>query len=471
MTRIATDEEIAVIAGFLKDRDEAGLTPDDMDDDERRESARGILAALSQAEPAALAGRDAHQAISERIAKSEETRRAHLANMSAENESHSRGFIEGLRAAETILGTVALDAEGNIALLSQIEALLSMADRDVLSPRIPNLAIELLRRAHAALSPAPAGVQALEWVQQESPAEGHVVFHANTPHGQYQAWELDGEGRWSHDSLTGYRRVIGGWEGAQAAAQADYAVLLASPPLAVAQAEPVAWRWKQATRTDRDAWGYGRVEPTFLQAPDFVVEPLFASPPSSGAPAESALSARLAEVEREREAIAGAIGTARFMDPPDGGDVSLAEQVARMRAALDIAEAALSAREPVAVKVLRDALGWYANLPKEFTIVAGSGLTYGDLHLLGEKARSVLASSQPAHAVPADNAGSPNDIRALGYAVAVHNDYRINGVAHTFWLFTKDGKAIKGEGLTDADALNQIRAMLAAPASPVVEER
>lgn len=38
--------------------------------------------------------------------------------------------------------------------------------------------------------------------------------------------------------------------------------------------------------------------------------------------------------ERELADIAAAIGTVEFMDLPDGGDVTLAEQVGRMRAAL-----------------------------------------------------------------------------------------------------------------------------------------
>lgn len=54
-------------------------------------------------------------------------------------------------------------------------------------------------------------------------------------------------------------------------------------------------------------------------------------------------------------------------------------------------------------------------------------------------------------------AASPDDIRAEGWTVAVHNDYRYVGVQHTFWLFTKDGRAIKGEGRTDADALAEVR--------------
>ena len=62
----------------------------------------------------------------------------------------------------------------------------------------------------------------------------------------------------------------------------------------------------------------------------------------------SALTAQAAArvaAERERDEAwgdlskaAGAIGSVRFMDPPDGGDVTLAEQVARMREALEAAE-------------------------------------------------------------------------------------------------------------------------------------
>ncbi len=55
----------------------------------------------------------------------------------------------------------------------------------------------------------------------------------------------------------------------------------------------------------------------------------------------------------------------------------------------------------------------------------------------------------------------PNDLRTNGWAVAIHNDYRLNGEQHTFWLFAnKDGRYLKGEGKTDAEALNQIRKSL-----------
>lgn len=53
-----------------------------------------------------------------------------------------------------------------------------------------------------------------------------------------------------------------------------------------------------------------------------------------------------------------------------------------------------------------------------------------------------------------------DDIREAGWAVAVHNDYRQGGVPMTFWLFTKGNVCVKGEGKTDAEALDQIRAQL-----------
>ena len=64
------------------------------------------------------------------------------------------------------------------------------------------------------------------------------------------------------------------------------------------------------------------------------------------------------------------------------------------------------------------------------------------------------------------------EIRAAGWAVAVHNDYRLNGEAHTFWLFTHsdEGRYVKGEGRTDAEALAICRAGLDALA-PLEELR
>lgn len=51
----------------------------------------------------------------------------------------------------------------------------------------------------------------------------------------------------------------------------------------------------------------------------------------------------------------------------------------------------------------------------------------------------------------------PDDIREAGWVVAAHNDYTQRGKPHTFWLFTRNGQCVKGEGKTDKIALNQIR--------------
>lgn len=50
------------------------------------------------------------------------------------------------------------------------------------------------------------------------------------------------------------------------------------------------------------------------------------------------------------------------------------------------------------------------------------------------------------------------DLRSCGWSVAVHNDYRLNGKFHTFWLFTHpSGAFVKGEGPTDARAVAIVR--------------
>jgi hypothetical protein len=48
-------------------------------------------------------------------------------------------------------------------------------------------------------------------------------------------------------------------------------------------------------------------------------------------------------------------------------------------------------------------------------------------------------------------------LRDGGWTVAVHNDYRVASAHFTFWLFTHpDGRYVKGEGPTDAEALDQV---------------
>ena len=47
-------------------------------------------------------------------------------------------------------------------------------------------------------------------------------------------------------------------------------------------------------------------------------------------------------------------------------------------------------------------------------------------------------------------------LRSLGWSVAVHNDYKINGLPMTFWLFThSNGRWVKGEATSDQEAVNE----------------
>lgn len=61
---------------------------------------------------------------------------------------------------------------------------------------------------------------------------------------------------------------------------------------------------------------------------------------------------------------------------------------------------------------------------------------------------------------------SPADLRGEGWTIAVHNDYRQDNEPHTFWLFTRGNECVKGEGRTDAEALDQIRAELERRSAP-----
>lgn len=47
-----------------------------------------------------------------------------------------------------------------------------------------------------------------------------------------------------------------------------------------------------------------------------------------------------------------------------------------------------------------------------------------------------------------------SNLRTMGWMVAVHNDYRLDGERYTFWLLTRDNEELmQGEGLTDLEAL------------------
>lgn len=61
--------------------------------------------------------------------------------------------------------------------------------------------------------------------------------------------------------------------------------------------------------------------------------------------------------DAELAAVSEAIGSTRFMDPPDGGSPSLAEQVERMRRALELAERKTALRD-FTTEQLEEELQW-----------------------------------------------------------------------------------------------------------------
>lgn len=61
---------------------------------------------------------------------------------------------------------------------------------------------------------------------------------------------------------------------------------------------------------------------------------------------------------------------------------------------------------------------------------------------------------------PTDLGAVLDGLRKRGWLVAVHNDYRLNGVLHTFYLFTRGDHCAKGEGRSDLEAIgNAVESM------------
>src|ERR1043165_9566786 len=51
----------------------------------------------------------------------------------------------------------------------------------------------------------------------------------------------------------------------------------------------------------------------------------------------------------------------------------------------------------------------------------------------------------------------PDDLIEAGWHVELRHDYRENGLWHVYYLVAKEDCCAKGQGLTDAEALDQIR--------------
>lgn len=110
-------------------------------------------------------------------------------------------------------------------------------------------------------------------------------------------------------------------------------------------------------------------------AEDFLQDALVPKPLLDTSRAETATAKRDADTAYdELSAVSKAIGNAQFMDPPDGGSVSLGEQVNRMRLALDAANARADAEREKRIAAesrLAKALRPFAEAASSFDFAIG----------------------------------------------------------------------------------------------------
>ncbi len=105
----------------------------------------------------------------------------------------------------------------------------------------------------------------------------------------------------------------------------------------------------------------------------------------------------------------------------------------------------------------------YFDVGQPFEDALEYGIPEADAKRLSTALEELQAEFEAAHYLTSILEG----LRSRGWMVAIHNDYRLKGKNHTFWLFTKDGdsmfpssngkttagKFLKGEGLSDLEAL------------------
>lgn len=117
------------------------------------------------------------------------------------------------------------------------------------------------------------------------------------------------------------------------------------------------------------------------------------------------------EAEAQLSEISAAIGSTRFMDPPDGGSVTLPEQVRRMRVALEEAEAALSAH-PVSGE--GEAVAWRGRISEQSSV-----WDYREFDISDHGAWDIV---QPLYTHPSDPAATER-MRAAWRPISEHEGH------------------------------------------------
>jgi DNA-binding transcriptional regulator YiaG len=134
---------------------------------------------------------------------------------------------------------------------------------------------------------------------------------------------------------------------------------------------------------------------------------------------------------------------------------------ARFASMLGVSQTNLSCWEraygrPEAIDFVR--LAAYAVDPERQYFIDLAGMS----NIVPAKLSLTTREVKQAQRVVGKNAESvPDDIRDQGWTVAMHGDSQVKGKFRTCWLFTnEDGRYLKGEGQTDAEALNLVRQKL-----------
>jgi hypothetical protein len=108
---------------------------------------------------------------------------------------------------------------------------------------------------------------------------------------------------------------------------------------------------------------------------------------------------------------------------------------------------------------------WHDLAEAALTAIEDAGIDLMCQVSAGAKGDTVSAPMEPLQSNAGGEAAEPkvdfsfiilNILRGYGWSVAVHNDYRLHGKFHTFWLLThSSGRWVKGEGESDEIALTQ----------------
>lgn len=85
--------------------------------------------------------------------------------------------------------------------------------------------------------------------------------------------------------------------------------------------------------------------------------------------------------------------------------------------------------------------------------------TVEDLRLLADTIREIFLRppASPTKSLPAHNPADSSDIRSAGWTVELHREYWELGHKMILWLFSNGATLVRGEGPSEADALENAR--------------